>query len=99
MSRTTIGTLIIMAFFAGAAIVALTEERPDMPVTINAPGAGWTNSHEYPPPKDQEIVGCWIYEDRRIYIEAECIDGKWYDDSGVMVFSRQPNKWIGRPEL
>ncbi len=98
MNKTTIGSLVIVAFFAGAALVALSEERPDMRVTINEPGAGWTSSHEYPPPEDTPIVGYWVIKGRRIIFEAECIGGLWYDcPDGAVVFDIPPIEWIGGP--
>jgi len=90
------------ALFAGLSLGAIISPRPDMNLTVNAPGAAWTRTYEYPPPENTPIVGYWVYHGERIIFEAVGADGKWFEWTGksgpaAVVFEEPPLEWIGQP--
>jgi hypothetical protein len=91
--------IAILGFFLGACLAFTTEPRPDMPVTINEPGAAWTSSSEYPPPEGKVIVGYWVVKGWRLYDEVYGSGGKWYDSTSkaTVLHDRPPVEWTGQP--
>jgi hypothetical protein len=97
-----IAAAVAVALFAGLSLGAIISPRPDMPVTISAPGSAWTRTYESPPPENTPIVGYWAYKGERIIFEAVGAGGKWFDWTGrdgpaAVVFEEPPLEWIGQP--